>query len=657
YVGINFGQSSGYSYCYMLEGFDEDWNCVGGRLSATYTNVDPGKYTFLLKASNRDGVWGETPQRLEITVHPLLWKTWWAILIYLIIISALVYFLVSLRVERVKMRNQLDLERLSREQEKELSELKTQFFTNISHEFRTPLSLISMPLENLSNMKELPVDVKERIKMIRSSSDKMMRLVNELMDFNKMETAQLDLKVQKGELVGFISNLSNIFKEMASKRSIHFGIHSMVGALDGWFDHDKLEKILSNLLSNAFKFTLDDGKVNVIINSKIAAPTENSPQTRCLELSVVDNGIGISKEELPLIFNKFYQAKSSSTVVNPGTGIGLSLTKGLVELHKGSIKVESNPNHETVFVLLIPIDRESYSEDNILEIPGCIDTPKVVNNNTHKAEIEVDDHDEWEEEVEEQQSKPQVLIVEDNDELRNYICLELKSEFNTLEAKNGQEGLDLALKFSPDLIISDILMPVKNGIEFCEDIKTNLKTSHIPFIMLTARTTVEDQIAGVETGGDMYITKPFSIRFLLAQVNQIVESRQKLYAQYSQDVNLMPNKMAHNEIDQAFLQKAIDYIVENMQNPELGVNSIADLFNLSRMQVYRKIKALTGKSVVNFIRMVKIKEALKLMDTQKYTLTEIAFTTGFNSASYFTTSFKEEYGKAPSEYLEENIKS
>ncbi|MGE5945056.1 MAG: response regulator, partial [Flavobacteriales bacterium] len=350
--------------------------------------------------------------------------------------------------------------------------------------------------------------------------------------------------------------------------------------------------------------------------------------------------------ELPYIFDKFYQAKSSAAITNSGTGIGLSLTKGLVELHHGTIKVESKPNHETLFVILIPIDKHVYSDNSICEIPECIDTVPESTTQIEALDYDMDDDD--------NNSKPQILIVEDNDELRKYLSLELRSQFHVIEAVNGQEGLDMALETSPDLIISDILMPIKNGIDLCKDIKTNLKTSHIPFILLTARTTVDDQIIGIETGADVYITKPFSIRFLIVQVNQIIESRQKLYSQFSKDVYLLPNKVAQNEIDQEFLQRAIDYIIENIQNPQLGVNSIAELFNLSRMQVYRKIKALTGKSVVNFIRMVRIKQALKLMDTQKYALAEIAYLTGFNSASYFTTSFKEEYGKAPSEYLEQN---
>ena len=646
FVGLSYGQSPNYTYCYMLQGFDDDWNCIGSALSATYTNIDPGDYVFLVKASNRDGEWSDV-QRLEITIKQIWWKTWWAILLYIIFLTTLGFFLFRIRMERIRMKNQLVMERMAREREHQLSESKTQFFTNISHEFRTPLSLIAMPLESLSAMEELPFNVKERIGAIQASSNKMLRLVNELMDFNKLENDKLKLQVQHGELVKFIADIADSFNDISKKRNIHFGIHSMVGSLNGWFDHDKLDKILVNILSNAFKFTSDKGQINIIINSKEAIVGEQQLKSRCLELSIVDNGIGISENELPFIFDKFYQAKSSPAIANSGTGIGLSLTKGLVELHHGTIKVESKLNHETLFVILIPIDKEIYSEDSIGEIPECIDTVPESLSYLETRDYDLDDED--------NDDKPQILIVEDNDELRKYLALELKHQFQVIEAKDGQEGLEMALETSPDLIISDILMPVKNGIELCRDIKTNLKTSHIPFILLTARTTVDDQIAGIETGADVYITKPFSIRFLMVQVNQIIESRQKLYSQFSKDVYLLPNKVAQNEIDQEFLQRAIDYIIENIQNPQLGVNSIAELFNLSRMQVYRKIKALTGKSVVNFIRMVRIKQALKLMDTQKYALAEIAYLTGFNSASYFTTSFKEEYGKAPSDYLEQNI--
>ncbi|HPM32506.1 MAG TPA: two-component regulator propeller domain-containing protein [Chryseolinea sp.] len=648
FASVNYGQSSRNQYCYKLEGFDENWNCIGTRHSATYTNIDPGDYVFLVRAANSDGISSDAPSRLDITIHTAPWKTGWAILFYIVALTSFVIFLVRIRLERIKIKNQLEFERLAHEQEHALNESKTQFFTNISHELRTPLSLIFMPLENLLSTDSLPSTVKERLSTIHNNADKMMRLVNELMDFNKLESSKLRLRVQQGELVKFITDRAAIFIDLAEKRNIHLGIHSMVRSLDGWFDHDKLEKILVNVLSNAFKFTLDDGQINVTINTKDLdlVNEKGKYRTRSLELVIVDNGMGISEEELPYIFEKFYQAKSSTKIANPGTGIGLSLTKGLIELHHGKITVESTPEHETKFVILLPIDRQAYNDDDIYEVPGYILTPDTVSHDEpdglHRTE--------WAEEAD--QDKSQILVVEDNDELRKYITLELRQHFNVLEAKNGAEGLEMAFEKSPDLIVSDVLMPIKSGIELCVEIKSNLKTSHIPVILLTAKTTVDDQVNGLASGADVYITKPFSIRFLLAQVNQIITSRQKLYSRFSQDVYLLPGKVASNEIDQAFLQKAIDYIIENIQDPQLGVDSIANLFSLSRVQVYRKVKALTGKSVVDFIRMVRIKQALKLMELQKYTLSEIAFQAGFNSSSYFTRCFKDQYGKAPSEYLE-----
>lgn len=646
FVAINYGQSSRNQYCYMLEGFDDNWNCVGSNTTATYTNIDPGHYVFLVKASNSDGVSSDVPARLNVIIHQAPWKTWWAFVIYALLLISLVYSLHRIRIERIKMRSQLELERLAREKEHALSESKTQFFTNVSHEFRTPLSLITMPLENLISMNDLPSDVKARLGTIRTSAEKMTRLVNELMDFNKLEGAKLKLHVEYGELVQFVTEIASVFHDLASKRNIHFGIHAMIRSLEGWFDRGKLEKIIVNVLSNAFKFTADNGQINVIISAKDLPHGNDQIKTRYLDLVIVDNGIGISQEELPLIFDKFYQAKSSEKVSNPGTGIGLSLTKGLVELHHGTIRAESAPASETRFLIHIPIDRHAYRDDEVGATHGAAVSVERTNG-TQANNLSRNGSAE-----EEEQDKPQVLVVEDNDEMRKYISMELRQYFSVLEARDGNEGLALAFEKTPDLIISDILMPFKTGIDLCQEIKSNLKTSHIPFILLTAKAMVEDQIAGIATGADVYITKPFSIRFLITHVNQIIESRQKLYARFSHDVYLLPGKVTGNEIDKAFLQRAITYIIENVQDPQLGVDSIAALFNLSRMQVYRKIKALSGKSVVEFIRMVRVKQALALMETHKFTLSEIAYQTGFNSSSYFSRVFKEEYGKTPSEYLD-----
>jgi DNA-binding response OmpR family regulator/two-component sensor histidine kinase len=494
---------------------------------------------------------------------------------------------------------------------------------------------------------EVPTVFRERIFTAYKNADRMKRLVNELLDFNKLEVGNLKLNVQHGELVQYILETSSAFNEMAAKRRISFSVNTDTPIIMGWFDRDKLERVIFNVLSNAFKFTADTGEIKLQISTKHSVNNDGT-LCRCIELVIEDNGIGISPEELPHIFEKFYQAKSSAKISSPGTGIGLSLTKALVELHHGNITAESVPDHATIFTISLPIDANAYQEDENIVTP-----PDVVYNGKHDDDL-LAPPDQEEFDLDTVTDKPKILVVEDNCELRDYLVAELRNEFSVLEAKDGAEGVAIAFEQNPDLIISDVMMPLKDGIEFCHAIKSDLTTSHIPFILLTAKATMEDQINGINTGADLYVSKPFNIRYLIAHVRQIIASRRKLYARFSQDVYLMPGKATCNALDQAFLQKAIDYIISNLQDPQLSVDSIAALFNLSRMQVYRKIKALTGKSVVEFIRMVRMKEAIKLMDSHKLTLSEIAFEVGFNSASYFTRCFKDEYGKTPSEYLEQS---
>lgn len=644
FVAINYGHSSRNQYAYKLEGFDDEWINAGPTSQATFTNLDPGTYTFLVKAMTNDGIWSDSPTRLQITIDQAPWKTWWAQLGYLVILLSLIYIVIKIRVERIQFRNQLELEKMAREQEHALSESKTQFFTNISHEFRTPLSLIAMPLESLLSTTSVPHSVRQRLETMQINIAKMLRLVNELMDFSKLENAKMKLAVHHGDVFQFVSQAASVFDDLAKKRDIHFCIHRMDRALPGWFDADKLEKIVVNIMSNAFKFTPDGGVINVILTTR---NIEDNKGRRWFELKVVDNGMGIAPEELPFIFDKFYQARSSARIANPGTGVGLALTKSLVELHHGRISVNSVPEQETTFVIQLPIDREAYADGEFSAHKTTHNEPAPESMRVKDTAERTTDH----QDTMEDSDRPRILLIDDNDELRKYISMEFGYHFNVIQGRNGEEGLELAFERTPDLIVSDVLMPLKSGIELCRELKTNLKTSHIPVILLTAKSTIEDQLDGVTNGADGYVTKPFSVRLLIAQILQIIEARQKIYQRFSQDVYLMPAMVATNEIDQAFLQKAITFIVENLQDSQLGVDSIADLFALSKMQVYRKIKALTGKSVVDFIRMVRLKEALKLMDTHKYTLAEIAFQTGFSSPSYFTRCFKDHFGKAPSEYL------
>jgi signal transduction histidine kinase/DNA-binding response OmpR family regulator len=643
FVALNLGQSFKPEYCYMLKGFDTEWNCSSSGHSATYTNMDPGTYVFLVKASNGAGGWSVPPTQLEITIHPLLWKTWWAISLYLGFFGGIGYVLMKGRTERTVMKHQLHVERLAREREHALSESKTQFFTNISHEFRTPLSLILMPLESLLAEEEVPPTVKEKITSAYRSADRMMYLVNELMDFHKIESGKLELNLQYGELALCIRDIASAFNDLATRRNIRFSVKQDFVSLTGWFDRDKLEKILVNVLSNAFKFTRDGGGVMIIMKERTQVAGPRQILSRCLELVVVDNGIGISKDELPHIFDKFYQARSASMVSNPGTGIGLSWTKALVELHQGHIQAESTPDQETRFTLIIPLDAEVYEREG--------GTKKSDNTFRQKAgnlmkSIELEAGP-----LAQRKDKPDILVVEDNEELRTYLVRELQGQFNVKEASDGLQGFEAAFRDVPDLIISDVLMPNKTGLELCQAVKADMKTSHIPVVLLTAKAALDDQIIGIETGADLYITKPFSIRYLQTHLHHIIESRRKLYARFSQDVYLLPENCASNKIDQAFLECVVNHILAHLQDPQLSVDSLAEVFNMSRVQVYRKIKALTGKTAVEFIRSVRLKQALKLMETKQYTLSEIAYRSGFNSASYFTRTFKEAYGKVPSEYL------
>ncbi|MEJ1241820.1 two-component regulator propeller domain-containing protein [Chryseolinea sp. T2] len=647
FVALNYSPSESYTYYYKLDGFDDDWNFTSRSHSATYTNLDPGTYVFVVKAANREGVTVDKPLELEITIRPVFWKTWWAFCIYIFTGMLFIYALIKIRVERLKMRNEITIEKFKREQEHELSESKTQFFTNIAHEFRTPLSLVLIPLESLMETNEVPSLLRERIFTAYKNADRMKRLVNEFLDFNKLEVGNLKLKVQHGEIVQFITECCSAFNEMAAKRGIRFCLSCDESVIMGWFDRDKLESIIFNVLSNAFKFTADSGEIKLHLKTSHSVITDGT-LSRCLVLTIEDNGIGILPEELPRIFEKFYQAKSSSKISSPGTGIGLSLTKALVELHGGNITVESTPDQATTFTILLPIGSNIYELSD-----AALDLPDVNYTKDNSDAVNLLKGEEFEyTDTDNNTDKPEVLVVEDNFELREYLIAELKREFSVFEARDGEEGLAIALSKNPDLIISDIRMPKKDGIELCNAIKSDLNTSHIPFVLLTAKATIEDQIKGIKTGADLYLSKPFNIRYLIEHVRQIINSRRKLYARFSHDVYLTPGKATTNALDQAFLQKAIDYVANNLQDSQLSVDSMAAVFSLSRMQVYRKIKSLTGKSIVEFIRMVRMKQAIKLMDEHKLTLSEIAFEVGFNSASYFTRCFKEEYGKTPSEYLD-----
>ncbi len=655
FVALNYTRSARNQFSYKLEGFDSDWNDAGNDRSASYTNIKTGKYIFMVKGSNNDGIWNNSPARLLINVEPPFWKTWWATLIYILFIS--VFIAVSLKIwnERIKIRNQLKLEQLGREKEHELNEKNVQFFTDISHEFRTPLSLIIAPLEGL--ILSAQTKIKEQLVVIYRNAQRLLHLTNNLMDFRKLEEGRTSLRVKYGEIVSFIREVSSYFNVNFKRRHINFTINTSDAAIQGWFDPEKLETIMLNLLSNASRYIPDGGNIEVVVNTITSkdvklkyniSAEEILPGSRYIEIGIIDNGSGISPEDLPFIFDKFYQSDSIRKKKNSGMGIGLALTKGLVELNHGRIIAESIPDHETIFSFILPIDHRSFLEDEIVNEPTSVLSRTIL---SEHEESSLKKHGKEWPGTDQYDDIADILIVEDNYELRTFLARELAEKYTIVQSDNGKSGIELAFNIIPDLIVSDILMPQCSGIELCNVLKADIRTCHIPILLLTAKTTISDQIEGVEVGADAYITKPFNMQFLKAKINQLIQSRRKLYAHFSQDVYLMPNKMTDNELDQKFLQKAIDYIIMNMADNNMNVEDLAVELNLSRSNVYRKIKALTGMTIIEFIRTIRLKQAVKLMETKKYFLAEIAYLTGFTSPSYFTKSFKDQYGKPPSEYL------
>jgi DNA-binding response OmpR family regulator/nitrogen-specific signal transduction histidine kinase len=536
--------------------------------------------------------------------------------------------------ERVHISNQLRLEKMAKAKEHELNIKNLEFFTNISHEFRTPLSLIIGPLDSLID--SAPKNIHNQLKVIQRNSQRLLALTNNLLDLRKLDEGGMQLNISKVDIEKSTDAIVEYFIVHINKRDINLTIDYPKTETVFYFDNEKYTTILFNLLSNAIKYTPENGSICISV--------KHQPIKKQLEISIMNTGIGILPSELPNIFDKFYQAGSGRNKRQFGTGIGLALSKGLVELLGGEIWASSIPDQETIFTFTIPLNlddsvlEKEYNDE--LQIP--ISEIYIDNYENEDIQQELTLHDE---------DRPLVLIVEDNSDLRLFLKKELEQHYAIALAANGEEGLLKAKEAIPDLIISDIVMPLMSGMELCKAIKVDVRTSHIPFVMLTAKTTTMEQIEGLDIGADAYITKPFDLKLLQTQVSNLILSRKDLYARFSQDVYIMARKQSGNELDQTFLQKTIDFILNNITDSKLSIESLSTYHNMSHRNFYRKIKALTGNTVVEFIKIVRLKQALKLMETQQHSLSEVAYLTGFTSPSYFSKNFREFYGKPPSDYL------
>jgi signal transduction histidine kinase/DNA-binding response OmpR family regulator len=618
---------------------------VGNKRSATYTNLAPGNYVFKVKATEKNGIWNQKPLELQIEILPPWWKTPFAYLFYLLILLAAIYFVNQYFQNRFKEQQMIQFEREKTIQIEKLNNKKLQFFTNISHEFRTPLTLIINPLEDILKNRnlDLPDGVLSKLQTIQKSSDRLSRLINELMDFNQLQFNKMTLQVQQIEVVGFTNEIVSFFEEEASSRGINLQFESNKEEFNDWLSPKMFEKIIFNVISNAFKVTPDKGKISVkiavfdeLINFPLIGPDANYP---FFEIVIEDTGAGLDKKDIKKIFDRFYQVNNLNKAYYGSTGIGLEVVRGFIELHKGKIEVESELGVGTTFKLLFPIGKEFFDESEVLQDEFISQKKNFIP--SIKREVKELTNDE-----EEQLRTHTILIVEDNVELRNYLKDELKKDYKVLIAENGQIGLETALQKLPDIILTDVIMPVMNGLDLCKNIKLNLKTSHIPLLMLSAKALVEDKLEGIDSGADLYLSKPFDMDILRSSLAQLITSRQIMFNKFYNGITKNA-KAKTTTLDNEFIQKALNYINENISETELSVEVLASEVFLSRSQLYRKIKTLTGVSVNEFIRNVRLEKAKELIEFGNDNINEISYKVGFSSPSYFTKCFKEKFGYLP----------
>ncbi len=656
YTGINYTRPEKNQYAYYLEGLEKSWNYVGQSRSATYTNLDHGTYTFKLKAANNDGVWNETPLVLTVKILPPWWKTNWAIVSYLALIAFGLYLLNKLTRSRIKKRQSILTERKQREQEDLLNKKKLQFFTNISHEFRTPLTLMINPIEDIigDESLNLPEKIKNKHKIIRKNTYRLHRLINELMDFRKLESDKIKIKAEELDVIPFTKDIVSYFEEEASSNKISLEFESALPDLLVWADTSMLEKIIFNILSNAFKVTPENGIiiVKLIATDKAILPLINQfKPTKVFQIIISDTGPGLVKSQIDKIFERFYQVENLNKTYYGGTGIGLEVVQNFVKLHKGKVEVNSKVGEGTTFKILLPLGNRHLSESEILEPIQETKAAPVIKANTvvyKETTIEVNNSPNTSNQLLTKSLKT-LLIVEDNSELRNYLTEELKHQYNVKSASNGAEGLRIANKVLPDAIITDVIMPEMDGFEFCNRMKQNIATSHIPILMLTAKTQIDDRISGIENGADAYMVKPFTMKLVSLRLSQLITSRQMIFDKYFREISGIDENTHSSCIDKKFIEEVLSYINENISQPDLSVELLATKLSLSRSQLYRKIKALTGYSANEFIRRIRLQKAKNIIENGASNIKEVCYKVGFSSPSYFTKCFKSHFGILPTD--------
>ncbi|MGH1366820.1 MAG: hybrid sensor histidine kinase/response regulator transcription factor [Calditrichia bacterium] len=666
FSSATFHNTAANRFQFKLEGFDDNWSDWTSETRKDYTGIFEGNYTFKVRSKNIYGKMG-TEAALKIDISPPWYRSWPAYLFYLILATGFVYSIVQARVRRfrkqqerlesmitertaqvVEQRNQLAEQS---EKLKELDELKSQFFANISHEFRTPLTLIIGMIDNLKKRANETSDQKE-LGLIELNADRLLNLINQLLDLSKLEAGELKIAATEGDIARFIRRIFASFASLAPQRQITLTLNDIlfeeakdVDVIKAWFDKDKLEKVFYNLLSNAFKFTPTGGRID--LSYKL------NPDNDEVVFRVLNTGPGIPPEKLPHIFERFYQVEGNSKREFEGTGIGLALVKELVGLHHGTVTAHSKQNVETSFEVVLPIGKSVFTEEELGQIQEIVTSEHAIQSPAHLDAGAINNSDARASDSESTNSEPDdtlVLIVEDHHDLRRFICESLQSHYSVIEAENGRIGVEKAIARIPDLIISDVMMPEMDGYELCAELKTNEKTNHIPIILLTAKAAQADKMAGLETGADDYLLKPFNPDELQVRVRNLIKIRRSMRDKFSGEMLLRPTDITVSSVHQIFLEKLTGIIEAHMDNEEFSVEGLANEIGMSRGQLHRKLKALTNQSTSEFIRTFRLQRAAELIKQHAGNIAEIAYQVGFSSQAYFTRCFQEQFNCSPTEY-------
>lgn len=637
FVVSNYISGDHNTFAYMLKGYDKEWYYSSTLRTVSYSNLPQGTYLFWVKAANSDGKWNEVPTELEIIVLPVWYKTWWAILVFTIAFIAITIFIFRYFWLRKSMEAQLQMERVDKERLKEVNEMKLRFFINISHELRTPLTLILAPLQEvLDNVSDRWIH--KQLEHVQRNTTHLLHLVNQLMDYRRAELGVFGLKVKSNFIHKVIEKDFLFYDRLAQRKGITYNFHSNVEGRKVLCDPNYLELIVNNLLSNAFKYTDEGQSVTVTLKEE-----DNQ-----LILQVKDTGNGIPIDKQGKIFERFYQVDNEHI----GSGIGLSLVQRLVELHHGHIELESQEGAGSTFTIYLPTKESAYKpKERATEQEVKEDQPNYTTNNQAMYVVDTEiAKEEVETTVDNEHEKEHILIVEDNTEIRQYLCDELSKTYHVLKAGNGEEAFSILKEQKIDLILTDVMMPVMNGLQLCKQIKQNLRTCHIPVIILSAKTEIKEQLEGLQVGADDYIPKPFSMAVITAKIRNLFRTRYRAIEHYSKSLDIEPKKIALNSMDEELLKKAVEIMEKHLDDVEFSTDEFAREMCMSRSNLHLKLKALTGESTNEFIRKMRFNKASKLLKEGRYTVAEVSTMVGFNTPSYFATSFKKYFGCLPSEY-------